>query len=279
MSNNSFQFFSKEKHMKLTKTLFAAAAALTLTASAFAIDGRTAVKMALDVKDPDFNHSIVQMDLIEKNGVTAESRQVEEFGRSKNNLSSVVMIFRSPASVKDTRFLQIENGGGKDDDKWIYLPSLRTTRRIASSEGNKAFMGTDATYDDMSTRDVDEDTHEMIDENAAKNGYTCYQVKSTPKDAANSQYQYRVQWIDKKTNVPVYAEMYDKKGTLVKVLTVEKLEAKTGEDGKNTYNTPMSTLLTNVQTGHSTRLIIKQLILDKPLPDRVFTQSFLNTGK
>src|SRR5574344_1039972 len=261
--------------MKLTKTLFAAAAALTLTASAFAIDGRTAVKAALDVPDPAFNHSLVKMDLIEKNGAT-ESRVVEEFGRSKNDLKSIVMIFKSPASVKDTRFLQIENGGGKDDDKWIYMPSLRSTRRIASSEGDKSFMGTDATYDDMSTRDIDEDKHEMIDENAQKNGYNCYEVKSTSVDPKNSQYSYRIQWIDKKTNVPVYAEMYDKTGALLKTLNVEKMDPVTSKDGKNTYNTPMSTLMTNVQTGHATRLIITNIVVDNPLPDRIFTQSFLN---
>ena len=36
---------------------------------------------------------------------------------------------------------------------------------------------------------------------------------------------FRSQWIDKATYVPVYAEMYDKKdGSLLKVLTVEKLK-------------------------------------------------------
>ena len=31
---------------------------------------------------------------------------------------------------------------GKDDDKWIYMPSLKTTRRVNSSEGSKSFTGT-----------------------------------------------------------------------------------------------------------------------------------------
>ena len=35
----------------------------------------------------------------------------------------------------------------------------------------------------------------------------------------------------------------------------------------------------NVQTGHSTRLIIQQLKLDSKVPESVFTQNFLNTGK
>lgn len=255
----------------------ALAAALFALSSAFALDARGVMQQAHDKKKPLFTKSAVQMDLIDKNGKVEESRVVTEFGKDVNDLSSVVMIFNSPASVKDTRFLQVENKDA-DDDKWIYLPSLKSTRRIAASEGSKAFMGTDATYDDMSTRDVDEDTHEFVNENEEKNGYTCWVVKSTPKDPKSSQYSYRINWVDKNTNYPIYSEMYDKKGKLLKTLTLEALEKKTGETGVE-YDIPMQEYMKNVQTGHSTRLIIRKLVLDQKIEDRYFTSSFLNTGK
>ena len=260
------------------KKIVAFAAALVAGCSAFAIDAVTVMTQAHDVEKPAFTMSKVKMDLIEKNGVLQESRVVTEYGREKDDLSSIVMIFNSPASVKDTRFLMLENGPGKDDDKFIYLPSLKTTRRIAASEGSKSFMGTDASYDDLSTREVDEDEHEMISEKEEKNGYTCWVVKSTPKDPKSSQYQYRINYIDQETNYPVYTEMYDKKGKLWKTLTLEKLEKRSGETGK-TYDMPIQEYMRNVQTGHSTRLTIVQLKLDSEIPDRVFTSSFLNTGK
>ena len=72
--------------------------------------------------------------------------------------------------------------------------------------------------------------------------------------------------------------MYDKKGKLLKTLTLEKLEKKTGETGK-VYDIPTQEYMKNVQTGHSTRLIILQLKLDSAVPESVFTQNFLNTGK
>ena len=97
------------------------------------------------------------------------------------------------------------------------------------------------------------------------------------------QYKYRIQWIDKNTYTPVYAEMYDKKdGTLVKVLTVDKLENIQG------YTITTSTTLKNVKNGHSTRIAAQKnakspngynIILDKPIPDSVFTQNYLNTAK
>ncbi|MBQ9239571.1 MAG: outer membrane lipoprotein-sorting protein [Treponema sp.] len=259
--------------MKRTNILKAGAVCMALAAGsgAFAQDGRAILQKVLDVKEPDFTHALVTMELIEKDGTVSESRTVEEYGRSKDGLASLVMVFKSPASVKDTRFLQVENSG-KADDKWIYLPALRTTRRVAASQGSQSFMGTDVTYDDMSTRELDDDTHELLGEET-KNGFSCWKIKSTPVNASTSQYQYRIQWIDKNTSVPIYAEMYDKKGNLIKVLTVEKLENISG------YDIPTVDVLKNVQTGHATRLVISKIVVDKPIPDRVFTESFLNTGK
>ena len=252
------------------KAAAAVLCAFAVSQAAFAIDGREVMQMVRDVKKPTYTHTLVQMDLIDKNGQT-ESRVIEEYSKSENGGSSVVIIFRSPASVRDTRFLQVQNKG-RSDDQWIYLPALRNTRRIAASEGDKSFMGTDATYDDMGSRELDEDTHELIEEKNV-NGYDCYVVKSTPVDPKSSQYMYRVVSVDKATLLPVFTQMYDKKGALLKELTVEQIR---NVDG---YDTPIVTTLKNVQTEHSTRITITNMEVDKPVPDKVFTQNFLSTGR
>lgn len=268
------------------KSILALAVAMVSTV-AFAQDARSIVDAALNIKKPAYNHSIIEMDLINKTGNIEEHRIIDELGRhnEKTDTSDVVMNFKvsNNKSNQGIKFLQMENKG-KDDDKWIYMPSLKTTRRVNSSEGSKSFTGTDASYDDMSTRELDDDTHELLAaEN--KNGYDCWKIKSTPTAAtvAKAQYQYRIQWIDKKTNVPVYAEMYDKKdGSLLKVLTVDSLENIQG------YTITTSTTLKNVKSGHSTRIAAQKnpkspngynIILDKPIPDNVFTQNYLNTAK
>ncbi len=257
--------------MNLRKKTALAVSLLALAASAFAIDGRTVMQNAFDVKEPAFSHSAVRMDLIGADGST-ETRQIEEWGRDAGGLKSIVMAFQSPASVKGTRFLQIANDG-RADDKWIFLPALRSTRRVASSEGSKSFMGTDASYDDLSSRDVDLDDHVITGEETV-NGFACYVVKSTAKKAEDSQYAYKVSYIDKNSWVPVKAEMYDKKsGELQKTLVVEKLEKVSG------YWIPMSSTLKNVQTGHSTHLVIVKIEVDNPLSDKLFTTNFLSTGR
>jgi hypothetical protein len=37
--------------------------------------------------------------------------------------------------------------------------------------------------------------------------------------------------------------------------------------------------LKNVQTGHSTKLSVTKIEIDKPLSDKLFTSNFLNTGR
>ncbi|QTQ13807.1 outer membrane lipoprotein-sorting protein [Treponema parvum] len=259
--------------MKLKKIFTAMVTALALCSYVAAADATDIMRQVYDRKKPNFTKAALQMTLTDKNG-TKETRNVGEYGRCRENLTDMVMIFFSPAAVKDTRFLQKENKNA-DDDKWIYLPALRSTRRVASSEGDKSFVGTDFTYDDMSTREVEEDTHELLKESETKNGFDCYVVKSVPLDK-NNQYLYRISWVDKKTMIPVYIEMYDKKEKLQKINTIKSIEERTGN---KTYNIPMEMQMDNVQTGHSTTLKILNIEVDKPLAEGYFSPNFLNTGR
>ncbi|MCR5612138.1 outer membrane lipoprotein-sorting protein [Treponema sp.] len=261
---------------KLIKNCAALAACFMGMCSIFAdAKGNEIMQKVADFKEPKYSRSMVVMTLKDKAGTT-EARQVIEYGKTDGAKTYVVMDFKGPASVKDTRFLQVTNDNGPDD-KWIYLPSLKSVRRVNSSEGSKSFMGTDATYDDLTTRDVSEDEHQYLRDETVTvaNGttYDCHVIKEIPIDKKGTQYNYRMVWVDKKTMYPVHTEMYDKNDKLVKVLEVLKIQ------NVNGYDIPMENCLKNVQTGHSTTLQVLKVIVDQPIPDRVFTQNFLTSGK
>lgn len=262
--------------MKMTKFV-STALLMMLTSSVFALDGTEIMQKVFDRQKPDFSKAAVQLTLTDKKGAK-EIRKVGEYGRCKDNLSDVVMVFLTPASVKDTRFLVKENKG-KDDDKWIFLPSLKNTRRVASSEGDKAFVGTDFSYDDMSSREVSDDTHELLKESEDKGNFKdLYVVKSVPKDSKSSQYAYRISWVTKDAWIPTYIELYDKKGKLLKVNEIKAIEKREGTKNR-VYNIPMENVMTNVQTGHSTSMKMINVEVDVPLKDGYFTQNFLSNGK
>lgn len=263
--------------MKLTK-LFTVASLALLTSGAFAIDGTEIMTKALDRQKPDFTKAAVVVTLKDKGKVT-ETRNVGEYGRCKDGLSDIVMMFMSPSSVKGTNFLAKENAGDKADDKWIYTPGLKSTRRVSSADGSKQFVGTDFTYDDMSDRKVNDDKHILLKESEDKGNFKdCYVVESTPVDPKNSQYSKRISWVTKDTFYPIYIEMYDKKGKLLKTNEITTLKPMAGTKGR-TYNIPMENIMTNVQTNHQTIMKMANIVVDQPLADGYFTPNFLPTGK
>jgi hypothetical protein len=69
-------------------------------------------------------------------------------------------------------------------------------------------------------------------------------------------------------------EMFDKKDSaLLKVLEVEKLENVGG------YWITRATSLSNVKTGHSTRITLMKIEVDKQVSPKLFTPAFLSTGR
>ncbi|MFQ3621019.1 MAG: outer membrane lipoprotein-sorting protein [Spirochaetales bacterium] len=245
--------------------------ALLLPGYLFPLDGRE-VMVNVD-KRPTGNTSraLVKMDLVDSKG-KVNSRSVEMFTvKDEKDLKKMVVVFHAPASVKDTRYLAIENEG-RDDDKWIYLPALKRVRRIAASEGGSSFMGSDFTYDDMSERDVDKDDHKLLREEPLGQ-YSCYVIESAAKDPKDSQYSKRISWIAKDLWVPIKIELYDKRGSLQKVATLDKIEMLQG------FVTPLQTTMKNVQKNTSTILTMEQFVWNEAIPAGIFTTRFLETGK
>ncbi len=242
-----------------------------LPISLWAIDGRQIAQNVYDRDTGDSIHALVRMDLIESNG-TKKNRIVEGWGiETADGLSHMVMVFHRPASVQGTRFL-VKERDGSDDDQWIYLPALKRVRRIAASEEDSSFMGTDFTYGDMQSREVEEDSHTLLREERF-GGRDCYVVESVPKDMDDSQYSKRVQWVAKDIWVPVKGEFYDKDGNHLKTMEVKKLEKVQG------YWTTMLTRMENVQSGHATEIAVDKIRYNEELKESLFTTRFLETGR
>ncbi|MHB9292864.1 hypothetical protein Holit_01975 [Hollandina sp. SP2] len=212
-----------------------------------------------------------RMVLTAKDGSTSE-RQIDQYSKDGPKGNRTLIQFQRPAGVAGTRFLTMENPGSADD-RWIFLPSLGKVRRIAASEGSGSFMGTDLSYDDISStdRDVGLDTHTLLREETFK-ANPCYVIESVPQDRSY-QYSRMVQWIDQHTKVNHRIELYDRRGTLVKVL--ETLELKDIQGRLSPVVTKMSTL----GAGTSTTIYVDILKYDDPIPEGVFTPKFLETGR
>ena len=212
-----------------------------------------------------------RMVISSKDGTTTE-RLDDQYAVDGPGGRKTLIVFQKPASVAGTRFLTIENPG-KSDDRWIFLPALGKVRRVSAGEGSGSFMGSDFSYDDVSSADrgVEEDAHVLLREEEL-DGKACWVIESKPKDSGY-QYSRMVSWIQKDSSIARRIEMFDKKGALLKILELGKIEDIQGR------LTPKTTKMANAQTKTSTTIEVEILKYDDKIPEGVFTTRYLETGR
>jgi len=237
-------------------------------------DGESIIRASRDRIKADTVSTRSKMVISAKNGSTTE-RVLDQYSKDgPNGGSRTVIVFQSPSTVAGTRFLTMENPGSADD-RWIFLPSLGKVRRVAASEGGGSFMGTDFSYDDISSmsRDVELDTHTLLREEDL-GGSACYVIQSVPK---NSSYQYSkiISWVTKDSKITAKIELYDKKNNASPVKTVEMSGIKEIQ-GRSTVTI---TKITTHAAGTSTTINMERVEYDKNIPEKVFSTTFLETGK
>ena len=250
--------------------------------SLFAQSADDVIKVFCDLdRVPDYNYSTLILENVERNG-KSEVIEIKQYGSGVDSgLKNVAFDFKSPASVKGMRVLQLEKLK-KADDRWVYMPKMRQTRRIPMTERTKSFGGTEFTYNDMTIRNEYEDDNVMMDDSAniTVNGtaYTCWKIKSTPYKLSEVEYHYRVSWFDKKTYIPVRIEFYDVKDKMIKTYECLKIDMVKGVTGIE-YPLRRSNCVTNLLTGRKTIASVKDFVFDEEISDAYFTPNWLATGK
>lgn len=189
-------------------------------------------------------------------GFTAKSRRYD------GNLTKSLVRFTSPPDLAGIGFLQIQNRSG-DDDRWLYLPELNRSRRIAGRTRQSAFMGTDFSYADLDRRDLRDSTAELKGEMSIAN-VPCWRVDALPK-SEESPYGRLEVCVRTDNSVPVRWLMHAKSGVLMKTLTAQELRQ---IDGRWFM---MRSTMTNHADGRETELALERVTITKDVPDREFT--------
>jgi hypothetical protein len=210
----------------------------------------------------------VLMKLITKGG----QERVREMTMLRKNFGApggeqkYFIYFFQPADVKDMTFM-VYKYPGRDADRWLFVPALNMVRRIAARDKYSSFVGSDFTYEDVSGRDLSEDTHAMVKEDKY-NGKDCYVVKSTPK-AADMEYSYKLSWLDRADFLPLKEEYYDKRGELYKVFTADEIRSVKG------FPTITKRTMKNLQSGHMTQVTYLKADYNIEIEDSLFSERFL----
>jgi len=179
------------------------------------------------------------------------------------------LYFHEPGDVRRTAFL-VWKYPDKDDDRWIFIPAVNMTRRIAARDNRSSFVGSDFSYEDVSGRDLDADSHTLLREEKLGDA-VCYVVQSTPKAAAD--FSRKLSWIDKTSWLPLKEEYYDAQNQLARVFTADKVEAVRA--GDKSYLTITKCTMKNVQSGHRTEVAFENVAYDSGIPADIFTERAL----
>lgn len=248
-----------------------AAFALLLSASAAAEDPAGIVRRSLD--HMVFRRGGVEMQtrmaLVNSRGETRERRMFVRT-RADGGLTRTIATFLAPPDVAGTKFLLIENRG-RDDDRYLYLPQLRRVRRVAGSEKNQSFMGSDFTYADLEGRDVEMATYATKGEEAV-GGKPCHVIDARPRPEADSPYTRVRLWIRKADAVGLKTEFYGRDGALVKKLAVHRIET---VDGRIVIT---ESRMESLGKGHATTFLVDKITFRDDIPADEFTPQKLEQG-
>ena len=227
--------------------------------------------------DGDDQTSTLQMILIDKNG-KQRVRELRAFTKDKGEDTWSMMFFLAPADVQDTGFLTYDyDEASRDDDQWLYLPALKKTKRIASSDKSGSFMGSDFSYADMTDRPLAYYDYTLLQESEV-DGHPVWVIEAVPnneEEADETGYTKSIQFIRKDNDVMIRSKIWVKKGNRNKYFNVEKLEQIEG-----IWVPTLMTMTTKKgeQTLHKTILRTSDVKFGQPLEYDQFSVRGLETG-
>lgn len=180
-------------------------------------------------------------------------------------------IFDKPRDVKGTALLTFSHIN-KADDQWLYLPALKRVKRIASRNKSGPFMGSEFSYEDLSSFELEKYTFKLLGEETV-NGFDCYKVEQVPTDPYSG-YTRQIVWLDKDELRVQKIDFYDRKNSRLKTLTFRDYK-----QYPNQYWRPLLMSMVNHQTKKSTDLKTNRLEFKTGLKDSDFNKATLKRAR
>jgi len=221
--------------------------------------------------------SDLEMILIDKRGkkrIRLLRSLTKDFGEDTYR----IMFFQKPADVRNTGFLTYDyEDPARDDDQWLYLPALKKSKRISTADKSGSFMGSDFTYSDMTTRDLDDYDYTLKKEMEV-NGKKVWVIESIPrtekviKETGSTK---GLVFVRQDNYVVIRSISWMKKGKKLKFMDIRGLEL---IDGIWTTTEIHMTTKKGRITEHKTILKFNNLKYNQNLDKNIFTVRRLEKG-
>jgi Outer membrane lipoprotein-sorting protein len=268
------------KNRRFSKRTAALVLAMSLGALPFAPslaagpDARSIMDKVATTRKLDGSEAVVKMKIIDEGGQQRErelSMATKLFDGGKTEKR--IYRFLSPADVKGTGVL-VYDYQDKADDVRVFLPALRKTRLIVSSQQSNSFMGSEFSYGDLNVPALD-DFKYKIEKEEAVDGEACYVVEVLPKDdgvAKSEGYSKKLYWVSKDKFVVRQGHYFDAGGKLVKELKTRDIVLL--DKDKKRYRAKTMEMVNKVNGRRSTFETVK-IAFSPDAKDEYFTPAYL----
>ena len=228
------------------------------------------------LRDEGFGDSEVALTMVLRNRHGEESvrrfrtRTLELIDDGDKTLS----VFDEPADVRGTALLTHTHKTG-DDDQWLYLPALKRVKRIGSSNRSGSFVGSEFSYEDLSSQEVEKYTYRWLRDEPCPGApeLACQVTERFPVDEGSG-YTRQLSWIDRDEYRPWKIEFYDRKDAHLKTLVFAGYRQYLDRHWR-----AHELSMVNHQTGKSTDLTFDEFIFRQGFGDRDFDRRALSRAR
>jgi outer membrane lipoprotein-sorting protein/thioesterase superfamily protein len=187
-------------------------------------DSRMTFRMRLFDRHNRARERVMTVDGLRGRGAPGVSPSAPEGDR-------LLIRFTYPNDIRGTAFLVWEHPDA-DDERFLFLPSLGRVRRIAGTEAQESFAGSDFTYEEIGGREFDEYTYAFAGPDGERVSWTppaggapseAWRLESKRKDSS-APFPRVVSLVLKDSFMVVQADIYNRRNERQKVYTVTELK-------------------------------------------------------
>ena len=221
----------------------------------------------------------IEMTTIDKLGnkdIKAARNFRKKIGDNKENNASI-MFFTLPMNMKDTAYLTWDFEDSSKDRKWMYLPPLNKTKRIASKDKRQSFAKSDFSHADMAQRNIDNYSYKILAEESLNDEpvWVIESIPNNPEEITESGYTRSVHTIRQSDYMIMGTVNTLKKGNYEKRMEVHIVEVIDGilvakEVSMKTFKTDKLMSTTTIK--------ITDIKFNQKMADQQFTKRRLQQG-
>ncbi len=248
----------------------------------------TADEIARRVQDRDTgrdSRADMRMKLFDRHGRVRERAMTVVSLRGRDNPGAaktapdgdrLLIRFSYPNDIRGTGFLVWEHPKS-DDERFLFLPSLGRVRRIAGSEAQESFVGSDFTYEDIGGREFDDYSYALESDNASWTGEDgtprpAWRLESRRKDT-KAEFPRVVSLVLKDSFLVVQADIHNRRDEKQKVYAVRRIQQVQG------IWTVLDSTMANDLDKTKTELVLEKIAYNVGLKEDAFSRRELESGK